>query len=247
MKKCRLLIATMMISASASIMAIAGEWKSNENGWWYDRGDGSWPVNGWEWIDGNSDGIAECYYFNSDGYCLLNTATPDNYIVDANGAWIVNGLVQTQPVTINGNEAGAVQPVSYVGVYALADYWPKYIEWPDEYMPLGLGYPAIRIDSHLNGIIQGHYYDGSTGASLDMTCDFMELVDNNGHFSTVLPEQGYEVVLDFYLQESQGKKIIMLNKTVVKHANFELEADDFAKQELKDDYYSGIQQFIEYH
>lgn len=246
MKKFRLLMATMLISASASIMAMAGEWKSDAEGWWYARGDGSWPVNGWEWIDGNGDGIAECYYFDSNGYCLCNTATPDNYTVDANGAWIVNGMVQTQPVAVNGNETGAIQQVSYVGVYAMADYLPDYIDGPNEYMPLGIGNPAIRIDRHSDGIIQGYYYDGSTGASLEMNCEIVEPVDGNGHFRTILPEEGYEVVLDFYLQEFQGKKYITLNTTVVKYANFELIADDYAKQELKNDSYNGTRRFIEY-
>ena len=246
MKKFRLLVATMVFSASASIISKALEWKLNTEGWWYDRGDGSWPVSGWEWIDGNGDGMAECYYFNDNGYCLLNTATPDNHIVDANGAWIINGMVQTQPVAVNGNEMGDIQQTSYVGVYARADYLPSYIEYPDEYMPLGVGIPAIKIDRHSGGIIQGCYYDGSTGASLDMSCNFIESVDSNGYFRIVLSEKGYEVFLDFYLQESQGKKFIQLNRTVVKHANFEIEADDYAKQELKNDYYSGSQRFVEY-
>ena len=79
-----------------------------------------------------------------------------------------------------------------------------------------------------------------------MSCNFIESVDSNGYFRIVLSEKGYEVFLDFYLQESQGKKFIQLNRTVVKHANFEIEADDYAKQELKNDYYSGSQRFVEY-
>lgn len=180
------------------------------------------------------------------GYCLLNTLTPDNYTVDANGAWIVNGMIQTQLADANGSETGAIQQASYVGVYALADYPPSYIEWPEEDMPLGLGYPAIRIDRHSDGTIQGYYYDGFTGASLETSCDFIESVDNNGHFRAILPGQGYEVVLDFYLQESQGKKFIKLDRTVVKYANFEFVASDFAKQELKYDDYNRTQLFVEY-
>ena len=54
------------------------------------------PVNTWAWIDGNKDGIAECYYFNENGYMLANTNTPDNYTVNENGAWTINGVVQTK-------------------------------------------------------------------------------------------------------------------------------------------------------
>ena len=54
---------------------------------------GSYPTNSWCWIDGNQDGIQERYYFNESGYLLVNTTTPDNNIVDANGACVVDGAV----------------------------------------------------------------------------------------------------------------------------------------------------------
>ena len=40
----------------------------NGYGWWYDNGDGTYPVSCWQWIDGNGDGLAECYCFNEEGY-----------------------------------------------------------------------------------------------------------------------------------------------------------------------------------
>lgn len=49
----------------------------------------------WQWIDGNGDGIAECYYMEN-GTALTNTTTPDGYQVNETGAWIVDGVVQTQ-------------------------------------------------------------------------------------------------------------------------------------------------------
>lgn len=36
---------------------------------------------------------------------LANTRTPDGYTVDGNGAWVVNGAVQTQAATGNNNAA----------------------------------------------------------------------------------------------------------------------------------------------
>ena len=57
--------------------------------------DGSYPTNTWQWNDGNGDGVSESYYFNENGYMLANTVTPDNYTVNADGAWTVNGVVQT--------------------------------------------------------------------------------------------------------------------------------------------------------
>lgn len=99
MKKLRLLLATALLTLSMGITAFAGMWQQNTTGWWYQNDDGTYPVNCWQWIDGNGDGTAENYYFNESGFCLMNTTTPDGNAVDANGAWIVNGVVQTQTLT----------------------------------------------------------------------------------------------------------------------------------------------------
>ena len=58
-------------------------------------------LTGWQWIKG-SDGVTRCYYLNPNkdntlGACLIGPAvTPDGFTVDANGAWTVNGVVQTK-------------------------------------------------------------------------------------------------------------------------------------------------------
>lgn len=65
MKK-RLLItalsAVMVLGISSTAMA-AG-WKSNENGWWYEYDDGSYPTGNMKLIDGNY------YIFDSNGFML---------------------------------------------------------------------------------------------------------------------------------------------------------------------------------
>ncbi len=71
-------------------------WVQDQTGYWWRNPDGTFPTNGWLWLDGNKDGIAECYYFDGNGYCLLNAVTPDGYRVNENGAWTVNGVVQVQ-------------------------------------------------------------------------------------------------------------------------------------------------------
>lgn len=80
--------------------AFAGTWQTgageNQGKLWYDNEDGSYASNGWHWIDGNVDGIAESYYFDNNGWLLTNTTTPDGYTVNADGAWIENGTIQTQ-------------------------------------------------------------------------------------------------------------------------------------------------------
>lgn len=80
-----------------------GEWKQNQNGWWYSYQDGGYPVNRWESIGG------KWYYFNDKGYMatgwistngkqyycnplggamVVNTKTPDGFQVGADGARI---------------------------------------------------------------------------------------------------------------------------------------------------------------
>ena len=98
MKKISIAMITLALAGLASISAYAGAWAKNAQGWWYDNGNGTYPANTWQWIDGNNDGIAESYYFNQSGYCLTNTTTPDGYIVNTDGAWTVNGIIQTKAV-----------------------------------------------------------------------------------------------------------------------------------------------------
>lgn len=100
-----------VLTLGMSLTAFAGQWQLDARGWWYDNGDGTWPANQWQWIDGNGDGTAECYYFDHNGYCLLNTTTPDGYTVDANGAWIVEGMVPTRAVAVTPSVSGGNQAV----------------------------------------------------------------------------------------------------------------------------------------
>lgn len=102
----RILLIAAVLSVLHAVTAFAGSWQYNGYGWWWDNGDGTWPAGGWAWCDGNNDGVAECYYFDGSGYCLLDTVTPDGYRVNANGAWVENGQVQTQYV---GAQQSAVQ------------------------------------------------------------------------------------------------------------------------------------------
>ena len=95
-KTLKILAAAGLMTIAMGMTAFAGQWKQDATGWWYDNGNGTWPASTWQWIDGNQDGISECYYFDPSGYMAANTITPDGYTVDANGAWTVNGVVQKQ-------------------------------------------------------------------------------------------------------------------------------------------------------
>lgn len=97
-----LMAATMMVGTATNVMA--GQWQKNAKGWWWQEDNGSYPTSQWQWLDGNKDGIAECYFFDSNGYMLSGTTTPDGYTVNADGAWTEGGAVKTKNVTVAVNE-----------------------------------------------------------------------------------------------------------------------------------------------
>lgn len=106
-KRALALLMVAMLTVGTGMTVMASQWQQNATGWWYQNDDGTWPANGWQWIDGNGDGVAECYYFDGNGYMLSNTTTPDGYQVNIDGAWTVNGVVQTQGAVTNpGNNTG---------------------------------------------------------------------------------------------------------------------------------------------
>lgn len=108
MKKRNILLSTAAALTMAAMMTVgvsATGWQKNNTGWWYGTNDANttWHANGWQWIDGNGDGTAECYYFDQNGYMLSATTTPDGYTVNSDGAWTANGVVQTKQMAVNTN------------------------------------------------------------------------------------------------------------------------------------------------
>ena len=107
-----MVVAMLMCNA---MPAMAAGWQKNNVGWWYATNDAgtTWYANEWQWIDGNGDGIAECYCFDGNGYMYENTTTPDGYTVNADGAWTENGVVQIKivgkgtPVGNTGSTGGS--------------------------------------------------------------------------------------------------------------------------------------------
>lgn len=66
-------------------------WVKDSNGWWYQRADGSYPVNTWEYINGF------WYYFYDSGYMANNTRIDGTYYVGDDGAWIVDDMKEILP------------------------------------------------------------------------------------------------------------------------------------------------------
>ena len=89
---------TSLFIALSTNLTFASGWTKgiSKNAWWFDFGNGDYFKSSWQWIDGNQDGIAECYCFDENGWMYENTTTPDGYTVNENGAWTVNNIVQTK-------------------------------------------------------------------------------------------------------------------------------------------------------
>lgn len=111
-KKITTTLLVLTFTLASTLTSLAGweqpapsEWKYSINNTYY--------TNGWYWIDGNNDLIAECYYFNENGMMLSSTQTPDNYTVNAEGQWTVNGVVQTK--TLTQETQPEVQPQQQLG------------------------------------------------------------------------------------------------------------------------------------
>lgn len=89
-----------LLSLGLAFSSYAGQWKqgagANAGKWWYDEENGTYATNGWRWIDGNGDGIAENYCFDQNGWLYVSTETPDKKTVDANGARVQDGKVVTK-------------------------------------------------------------------------------------------------------------------------------------------------------
>lgn len=92
-KKLVTLGTVLCLTFSFTMTAFAGQWqKDPEFGTlqWYQRDDGTYPVDCWETIDGKS------YHFDVFGYLETDTVTSDGYTVDVNGAWIESIPQKTQ-------------------------------------------------------------------------------------------------------------------------------------------------------
>ena len=127
----------------------------------------------WQWQDVNGDGISECYYYDDNGTMLTNTTTPDGYTVDSNGAWVVNGVVQTQT---SGTASNTVNHnAGYDPAHPLAG---KIDEW-NLRLPYNMVGPMYICNSNVQAMLTGQmdqyfaepvgYYTDSMGNTIHST------------------------------------------------------------------------------
>ena len=93
-KRYKVLGAAFVMTATITIPVFAGTWvqdlarPANQGGisnWWYRNDDGSYPSNTWTWLDGNRDGVSECYRFDANGWLYVSTKI-DGFDVNDSGA-----------------------------------------------------------------------------------------------------------------------------------------------------------------
>ena len=79
-----------------------GHWCLDQNGWWYEYNNHTYPYNCWQCIGGlyycfDESGYLrygwiywdnKWYYTGLDGALMANTRTPDGYYVGGDGVWI---------------------------------------------------------------------------------------------------------------------------------------------------------------
>ena len=101
----KVMLVTLLLSCIFSFNAFA-DWKQSDDGSWkFYNNDGSMATNAIIETDGNLyyinfDGVMvtdqwvlsdeNYYYAGSDGAFLRSTLTPDGYLVDENGVWVVD-------------------------------------------------------------------------------------------------------------------------------------------------------------
>lgn len=95
MKKTKIVMLSIAMSLALNVTSLAGEWKEDDVGWWYQNDDGSYISK--SWFQG---GDGTWYYFNSDGYMVTGwlhfTDTDNYYYFDADGG------MRTEPLEENG-------------------------------------------------------------------------------------------------------------------------------------------------
>lgn len=146
---------TAALTTSMCMTAFAGNWEQAGTEWKY-TDNGTYMI-GWQWIDGKS------YYFDSNGIMAKDTVI-DGYELNADGQWIVNGIVQTQEN--KAENTGVNHSANYDPAHPLAG---KIDEWDLRLPTKYLGAPEIssgNIQAMLTNQMD-QYYAAPIGESVN--------------------------------------------------------------------------------
>ncbi len=157
-KKAIALMLAALMTAGSGMTVFAGQWEQTGSDWKYMQDNGTYAVNGWQWIDGKS------YYFDANGIMAKNT-TVDGYTVNADGQWVVNGVVQTQGSTSGSSTGTSVNHnAGYDPAHPLAG---KIDEW-NLRLPYNVIGPMYICNNNVQAMLTGQmdqYYAAPVGES----------------------------------------------------------------------------------
>ena len=221
MKKGYILATLTLAAVLGSVMTSFAGWQSDTDGYWWQNDDGTYPTNTWQWLDGNGDGVAECYYFDGNGYMLANTTTPDGYQVNIDGAWTVNGVVQTQGTQQNQAENTIAPTSEEIMDYLNNDKLGRKSTLEIDYSKPESTNGATNIRHVLNGITNCWYpycyYRHSNGQNISAWC-FIAF-DENGYLlvNTTTPDGYY--VNEYGMLEINGVPVVHTDTCSFLHYN----------------------------
>ena len=204
-----------------------------DNHYYYNNKD--YYKSTWQWLDLNLDGIYECYYFNVLGHIYKNGTTPDGYQVNANGEWVVDGIVQRKSSIevkdlIDTNTA-TISSTYDTKNYVIYDVKSDFAEELDNYVEERIfdvrNYIVSKdVDKKLLVDLQGQYIKNMNNIYNTYYKQIVELFDKNE-----ITKQG--------LNESKGilSDVLKTKEKLLKQKISELSKDitwQFSKDELKE-------------
>lgn len=105
-----------------SMVSYAGQWQSDDRGYWYQNDDGSWKTG---WLQ-DTDG--KWYYLDEQsGYMLSGARTPDGYTVSEDGSW--NPEIPQIKIVYNGEEFDRKKELT-VTAYSIGPDDVEVLEYP---------------------------------------------------------------------------------------------------------------------
>ena len=139
-------------------VTFAGQLKQDVKGIYYVKDNGTYAISEWITLDLDADGKEEYYYFNSDGYLVVNGKTPDGNDVNSKGQWVKNGSVQTKEKFNSSNSNNSLGDY-YSGITdAVTDIYSKSLDAGMKAVEAGMDLGAKAVEDSIDAV--GNMYGG---------------------------------------------------------------------------------------